>query len=359
MKKTFITMILMLALIKLNAAILQVNNSTNSPVTFTNVTDAITAANNGDTIYIAGTIYPYGNFTITKEITILGTGANPQKQLPYVSSVGEIDMTSNLSHVKISGLYITGRLLLAPGTNYLSVEYCFFSAMHIQLNNNCNNTKISGNIFYNYSQTRWRNIDGFDQCGGYYGACTNLLIENNVFNGSISGLNIPGTVIQNNIFLVNNPAFDGINVYNNGGCYTTSYISNATIQNNIFYRADPTQFTSGCTFNNNITYHPSNTFSALSGTGNLDNINPDFINFPAAGDYFGWAYNFNLQAVSPGNNAGTDGTDIGIYGGTFPVTTSGETYNMPVVRQMNITNTNVPQNGNINVKIRSTKSRTN
>ncbi len=359
MKKTTLTMLLMLAIIKINAAVLQVNNSTNSPVTYTNVTDAITAANAGDTIYISGSIYPYGNFTITKSLTIIGTGANPQKQLPYISGVGEIAMTSNLSNVKISGLHIGGRLLLSNGTNDFNVEYCYFSARHIQLNNNCNNIKISGNIFINNNQSRWRNIDGFDECGGYYTGCTNLLIQNNLFNGSVSGLNIPGTVIQNNIFLVDNSAFDGINVYNNGGCYTTSYIINATIANNIFYRAEPLAFTSGCAFNNNISYHPSSTVGAMPGAGNLDNTNPLFINFPASGANFDFSHNYNLQATSPAINAGSDGTDIGFYGGLFINTTTGETYNMPIVRQMNIMNTSVPQNGNINVKVRSTKSRTN
>jgi hypothetical protein len=156
-----------------------------------------------------------------------------------------------------------------------------------------------------------------------------------------------------------NLCFNGTNTINNGGCYTTSYIINATIQNNIFYRADPTQYTSGCAFNHNISYNPSGTFTNLNGTGNFDNTNPQFVNFPSGGDYFNWTHNYDLSPSSPGNNAGTDGTDIGIYGGTFPVNPYGETYNMPVIRQMNITNTNVPQNGNVNVKVRSTKSRGN
>ena len=224
---------------------------------------------------------------------------------------------------------------------------------------NCTNIKISNCIFLNASQGRWRNIDGFDVCGGYYGGCLNLLIQNCIFNGSISGLNIPGTVIQNNIFLGNNDAFDGLNVYNNGGCYTSSYIINATIQNNIFYRANPINFTSGCAFNNNISYSPATTFSAMPGSGNLDNTDPQFTNFPVAGDYFSYAHNFHLLAASLGHNAGTDGKDIGFYGGVFPSSTSGEVLGVPVIRQMNLQNTNVIQGGNVNVKVRSTKARIN
>lgn len=356
MKKSFLTLLVVLSIIKLKAAVILVNNSSNSPSNFSNIDTAMAAANPSDTIYISGSMYGYGNFTITKPITIIGTGVNPQKQLPYTSVVNDIGMSANLSNVSIKGLIISGSLTMAYGTQNFNLEYCFFSAGIVRLNSACTDNKISNCIFqaggYN------RNIDGFDPCGGYYSGCFNLLIQNCIFSGNVSGLNIPGTVIQNNIFL-GSLAFNGTNIINNGGCYTTSYVINATIQNNIFYGADPNQYQSGCAFNNNITYHPSNTFAALSGTGNLDNVNPQFVNFPAGGGAFGWAYNFDLQATSPGNNAGTDGTDIGYLGGNFPSSTFGETYNMPVIRQMNITNTNVPQNGNVNVKLRSTKARSN
>jgi|JI10StandDraft_1071094.scaffolds.fasta_scaffold127711_2 hypothetical protein len=357
--KKYLAIGLLLLLGQVNAAVLLVNNTSNSPGNYSNIDTAIAAATIGDTIYISGSPYGYGNFTISKSVTIISTGANPQKQLPYTANVGEIAMASNLSNVKVSGLIINGAFAMAPGTNNFDMEYCYFTTKQLQLNSNCNSIKISNCIFINNYYFGKRNIDGFDICSGYYTSCTNLLIQNCIFNGAVAGLNIPGTVIQNNIFIGADPAFYGVNVYNNGGCYATGYIVNATIQNNIFYRADPLQYTSGCAFNNNITYNPSGTFTALPGNGNLDNTNPNFVNFPAAGDLFSWAHNYNLQAASPGNNAGTDGTHIGIYGGTFPVTTSGETYNMPVIRQMNITNTNVPQNGNVNVKVRSTKSRTN
>ena len=118
-------------------------------------------------------------------------------------------------------------------------------------------------------------------------------------------------------------------MYNNGGCYTTSYIYNATIQNNIFYKADPIAFTGGCAMNNNISYSPSATFSPMTGNGNLDNVDPQFVNFPAAGAPFGFSYDFHINAASPAHLAGSDGKDMGIYGGTFPCSLYGEVYNMP------------------------------
>jgi hypothetical protein len=95
----------------------------------------------------------------------------------------------------------------------------------------------------------------------------------------------------------------------------------------------------------------------MGGTGNLDNVNPLFVNV-ATGNYSA-AYNFHLQAGSPGIGASSIGDDIGFYGGSFESTITGETLNMTVIRVMDIQNQNVPQTGNVNVKVRSTKSRTN
>jgi hypothetical protein len=98
----------------------------------------------------------------------------------------------------------------------------------------------------------------------------------------------------------------------------------------------------------------------LLGGTNIDNVDPQFVNITLATG-FNINYNYTLQAASPAHNAGSDGTDLGYYGGPSVVdlTRRGEVINMPVVRQMTIQNITVPQNGNINVKVRSTISRVN
>jgi hypothetical protein len=97
----------------------------------------------------------------------------------------------------------------------------------------------------------------------------------------------------------------------------------------------------------------------LLGGTNIDNTDPLFILAPATGGYLP-SHNFSLLAGSPAINSGNDGTNIGITGGSSNINTvTGEVFNMPVIRKMNIQNTNVPQSGNVNVKVRSTKARTN
>jgi hypothetical protein len=177
-----------------------------------------------------------------------------------------------------------------------------------------------------------------------------MLIENNIFHGSqpaISGFNFPSGVIQHNTFIaqVSSNLFSGI--------------SNAQIQNNIFYNCNPTVGTSATTFNNNMTYSTGTAIPALGGT-NIDNVDPQFVNVvPATG--FEISYNYTLQPTGPAHNAGSDGTDLGYYGGPAVLNLSrrGEVINMPVVRQMTIQNITLPENGTIDVKIRSTRSRIN
>jgi hypothetical protein len=162
------------------------------------------------------------------------------------------------------------------------------------------------------------------------------------------GFNFPNGIIQNNTFIYSTPAT---------GLF--SYISNAVIQNNIFYNCNPSNGVSNSTYDNNITYSTAGPLPILGGS-NIDNTDPLFVNIT---NYyaFGVANNYNLQVGSPAINAGADATDIGYYGGSSVINLSprGEIYNMPQVRKMQIINTNVPQNGNVNVKVRSTKSRTN
>ncbi len=162
---------------------------------------------------------------------------------------------------------------------------------------------------------------------------------------------------------------------------------NIIVTNNIFTRATGTVFygaTSGavlCTFNNNLsnqttiadptTYTPAtnfvNTYTGSGGGGNFGGGNiigqePLYATAPNLTEYSPSA-NYRLQASSPGKNAGTDGTDLGIYGGSYPFPRGGadgsgyDTSPMPPIPQvteLNIQNATVPVNGTLNVNVKAT-----
>lgn len=89
---------------------------------------------------------------------------------------------------------------------------------------------------------------------------------------------------------------------------------------------------------------------------------PKFVN-KYTGNSYNDLDNYNLQASSPGKNAGTDGTDIGIFGGQYPFPKSVQasyvhcvTPVIPVVRDLIIQNSSVPANGTLNFSVKAYKT---
>lgn len=341
--KLKIVLLSLIAFINAKATVITVNNTVAGAAQFMQINPAIAAANAGDTVYVSGSASTYASCNINKSITLLGPGSFSSKQNAFPASIADIIFASNTSNVTIAGFNITNSLVVSKFNvsfnstiNYVTIKNNVFPAgvFGLYFNNltNSSNFLISGNILgsIDFSMVPSPNV-------------SNITLENNIINGYINSLICPNTLLSNNVF------YNVTNAFN-------SAITNAIIQNNIFYNAHPSNFANGCTYLNNLTYSTSLTYPVLVGTGNIDNSDPQFINVGAIGGYVS-TYNFGLQASSPAHNAGTDGKDLGIYGGSAFVALSGETNNMPVVRQMTIINTNVSQNGNLNVKVRSTKAR--
>ena len=177
------------------------------------------------------------------------------------------------------------------------------------------------------------------------------------FAGNGWGLSTTSLIITNNNFLGQNDI---------GAMRFMQYdLQDAIVSNNIFYGMAPIS-TSGSyqrnAFLNNLTFGTSN--DALppvgngvgnTGSNNKPSLNPLFVNAP-----FNTAYaltmDFNLQPSSPAKDAGTDGTDIGITGGAYPVTSGNillRPTSAPVILQFNpaaIVPQNQPLKSNVKAK---------
>lgn len=347
MKNLTSLIILFLTIAKTNAAVLLVNNLAGGPGQYAQINAAMTAANPGDTIYVSGSNVIYAAFNITKDsITIIGPGSYSDKQNAFAANINGFTCDNNLNQIKIKGLLLSDDADFS-GTNGIAnleiIGNAFStSAGYINFNgaSNFSFINIANNIFtaVNSDIIDFVNSTGFN----------NVIIQNNILLGSIRSLNATNSVIINNVF---------INITNAFNDFGASLFANVMIKDNIFYKSHPLNNTTSCTYQNNISYSPTITYPLMGGTGNIDNTDPLFVNAPT-GNYT-TAFNFHLLAGSPAFGASSIGDDIGFYGGTFPSSVTGETLNMPVIRIQDIQNQNVPQNGNVNVKVRSTKSRTN
>lgn len=313
-----------------NAVVLTVSNDINSPGQYTDVTTAMSAASNGDTVYVHGTNLNYGSFTIDKQLTIIGSGHRPQNQNANVSIADIISMDAGSSGSKIIGFKLQQVKGVASSSNVLVARNMVTDKVWTS-SANVINWIVEGNVFTNTATC----LDLQNQSSN-----TGWQIINNVINGQSIQMLAAYSYFYNNVFLRDGAAFN-------------TNVSNAYFYNNVFYRAYPQSHGSNCIFEKNISYQCSN--NAFVNGVNFENQDPMFVNFPNGGDYFDYPYNFDLQGGSPGENAGTDGTDIGVYGGTSGRYDHNGVPNIPQVREFNaVSGLNVAPGGTININVKST-----
>jgi len=320
-------------------------NAPTGPNVFSSIQACINAASPGDIIQVQPSPTTYGNAVIEIEnITLMGIGFNVDKEIPLISRMGtitlknNIDNTSDADGTKIKGLLFTTITLgLESGGNYLLenilIQNCQFISFNIG----------SGSSF--------SPVDGLEIRGCYltstsssahqvYQSLDNGIIRNNVILGTLyfvaptSGNTIvSNNIIYGRIYLV--AVAGNMTVLNNNfiGATGTDYafqskMENCIVNNNIFYGNTPSIAVGGTSsgefefnsFNNNLVYStgddtmPPTGGLGNNGTGNI-NVSPDFLNVPLLGTYSS-SYDFTLNGGSPAINAGSNGTDIGISGGT-------------------------------------------
>jgi len=327
---------------KTKATIITVSNAINSPAQYTDLQLAINAANNGDTIYVSGSNSTYGNVIVNKKLVLIGTGFNPQKEFPVVAQLNSLALDSIIGQSSGAGSLIEGFNFLpnnsfqslscgsGPSTGYYNI-YTNTCLNNVTIRRNQfasfiavggANWVLENNIIISSNIHVWNNI--------------NAVIRNNIIQfGSILYSHQPNILVSNNLFINAYSAFDNFD--------------NGNITNNIFYGATPVNVGSGV-FNNNLTFNTNqNTlpYGSNVGSGNINNQDPQFTSIQTLNYQFNPLDNYKLLATSPGHNAGTDGTDIGPYGGASPFPSSpisGEPQ-VPQVKNMNINNSNLPLNG--------------
>lgn len=313
-----------------NAAVFTVSNDINNPGQYTDIASAMTAASNGDTIYVHGTNLNYGSFTVDKQLTFIGSGHRPQNQNANVTIADVISMSTGSDGSRVIGFKLQEVKATAATSNVLVARNMVTSKVWAP-SANVTNWIVDGNVFTTTSTC----LDLQNQSSN-----TGWQIINNVINGQSIQMLASYSYFYNNVFL------------RNGGAFNTN-VSNAYFYNNIFYRAFPQSHGGNCIFEKNVSYQCSN--NAFANGVNFENQDPMFVNFPSGGADFDYTYDFNLQGGSPFVNAGTDGTDIGVYGGTSGRYDHNGIPNIPQVREFNATSgLNVAPGGTISINVKST-----
>ncbi len=342
MKTPILLSLLLLFFCPLSAAIITVDNSANGGGQYNNLQTAVDNALSGDTIHIIGSNTSYGNLVLCKQLSLIGAGYNPPNQLGLSTTLGSISIGNSSGLGSASGSTITGlsfSTLTSSGSashDNITIERCELTNLYLPSNGNSSNWVIQNNIISSII---------------LYNSA-NCIIRNNVIKSTISNSDEPSIIITNNNFVSNSTS---------GTAF--SNVQFATITNNIFFNGRNPQGCTSSTFNNNLTYNTSNNllpYGNNTGTGNLVGIDPMFTNVTSG--IFDFSFDYRLQSASQGVNAGTDGTDIGIYGGihSFPVGgpvpyLTSAMPRVPQVLEVNIQNTTIFQGGTLQVQVKARK----
>ena len=304
MKALSILIILVASANVSQATVYTLCNMPYSPGQFTTYFDAENAAMDGDTIYVHGSNFSYGDISIFRRLVIIGTGHSPNKQAPIVSTFGSISI--NVPNVQLIGLTFNSVESFDPNG---TVKKCRILGRTIypSLNLFASNWLIEGNIFD--QQNLSSHCIRFSGYGGH-------IVQHNIFASNVSQISdisgSPGdrSYILNNVFLGNGASISSL-----------SNLDYAIIRNNIFYGSSPDLNNSltNAIIENNITFYcADNNFYPTATYGPLNQIGVDPLFTNVSGyptNLFLYTYDFTLQPTSPGRNYGTDGTDVGVHGG--------------------------------------------
>lgn len=352
MKKILLpTILILLNFMVAVSQVKTISSAANSPTLYTNLQTQIDSANIGDTIYV----HPgsYGSVTLNKRLIFIGAGYNPQGQFTGISYISVLTLDKYVPASSANGSKFIG--LTIGYINKKSQDQFQIDSILIERCRIISNTPshvlgnywtFRNNLFY------WTNTSGVGVDVNLYNY---ILFENNVFH-SPNGANQILNSNKNTVFFFNN-LFTGH--YENIAQF--SAVSNARFENNIFfgkspYTATSSDFTKNIFYGNNVNYiNPSST-----GVNNITS-DPQFMSTPIDNTMYNFVYtiDYRLKSSSPGKNAGTDGTDIGIFGGQNPmplnvITMTGEPA-IPQVYYMLLQNAVIDPNTPLNVTIKARK----
>jgi len=279
---------------------------------------AVAAADDGATVYI-----PSGNHTITgspviagsarantllidKKLNLIGAGAS--EGLLYNTVIaGSIALSTEASGSRLEGFSLTGTNtnIYADNISNFLLKRCRLAPAGgsggVYFSGKGNGNVIrENNLTWVIQQISWYGNMGYPTDGTY----TEVHIQNNIIasSGSAHFRYLKNALITNN-FLTG------------AGYQIVTNTYQCVVSNNIInYSPDPD---SGGSSYNNFSYNLCTGSFSAPGQDNHNTVGFNFENVPIA-NIFVDQVRYQLKETCVGKNAGTDGTDIGIYGGTEP-----------------------------------------
>lgn len=312
-------------------ATLEHQGKTNVYYGLTALVEAYNSSANGDTIYLSS-----GQFTapteIAKGICIFGAGHFPIEGRQTTISQG-FSVKNGADNLQIEGVKINGDISF-DGTstiNYVRIIRCTLVSVHY------NSTKAASKSHCSIEECFISNII-------YFGSISNGGGDYFLLRNSVSGYNIQNiaanAMIDGNVFLINDLS----------SAYGSPFVNieNSIIQNNI------------CLAEKNIIYNPfgncinqftnnlfvASTHAKINSATNYFGVAKDEIFISQTGNAINYLHDYHLK--KPELYKGTDGKEVGIYGG-ISFKEQGIPSN-PYIQSRNISTSTDPE-GNLQLNI--------
>ena len=355
---TMILAFMLFATISTKATIWTVSNSggDNQNPNFTDLQTAIDSASAGDTLYVSGSPIEYksnnGSYNnsmyVRKQLTIIGAGYNIESSSYLISKIYRIYFTSELDtlgNIVSSGAnsiimgFKISRLEIEKGVDNVLLSRNKIDDLYIvgDYTDYCSGNIIINNLIYKITATSY---------------CSNNTFSNNIISNSGNNSKvIDNSLISNNLFIS----------VNSGTQFRAINFTNCTLKNNILYLSNPRNMYS-CVVKNNLLYcsGSDSSFNISSTYNNIEGQDPLFTDITEDSTQFDYVNDYHLLASSPGKNAGTDGTDVGIYGGSYPFPSGGpspySTSPLPTIPQiikLELSNYIVPKDSVIHINLKA------
>ena len=315
--KQFFTLVLLFIVTQISARTLTLNNNNPSAGQYTTWAAVADAANNGDTILIQGSVNNYYTLNVNKRLVIIGPGHNPvDKQNAQKAFADAIVFYTGSNGSKVYGMEVSYTQAYENNIDSVEIHLCRMNDGFYAVGYNLHYWIFDGNVFASGGV----NVHGQNRSMG------DFTYRNNIFNGSFNNCNgnfIGYTYCNNNIFLASTP-------------YCFQYCNYFYLNNNIFYRAGFVDYgNTGFTFTKNCSYQCQGGDNFPNGI-NYVATDPQFVTNIGTGDYFNYTTDYHLQAGSPLVSGGSDGNDVGVYGGYGDYEQNGVPHN-PYIKTFNIT----------------------
>lgn len=335
-----IAIFLLIATVQLFSAKNIIVQSGATSTAYETLVEAIAGANNGDIVYVSAGSYDVNNLEVNKGVHIIGAGYNPYTASATGNTVftGTLRIMTGADGGSLQGVYVSGSISFGTSDE----------------NSTVNNYTIS-RCYVNTIMLSWQ------WAGKQSGS--NFTITENVIEGAVYGGDATNLVFSNNILFQTATLARPI-----------TYFKNALVTNNILISVDDVMgnMVTGTTFRNNIipvgglkvvnSYsdnlylnnlycRPEGLFSygVVQSVGNVL-IDRDKLFINQAGDKYNFKDNYHLTQEATEAITGTDGTEVGIYGGDYPFKDGGAPLNPQIIEKNVSTSTN-PQ-GHLKVEIK-------